>query len=113
MYDLGCMLLESKPFTVLDGLLDYIGSSVIVPPLVGYHCTCALINWSVLLHVILFLSNLLAQRFILIMFYLACDVFLYCFIAEVDSVVGDHINRLFGHILELFGATPTRSTSNY
>ena len=26
------------------------GSSMIVRPLVGYHCTCALTNWSVLLH---------------------------------------------------------------
>ena len=32
---------------------------------------------------------------------------------DVDSVVDGHINRLFGHILELVGATPTCSTLSY
>ena len=49
MYDLGCMLVESRPFVVLDELSVYMGSSMTVRPLVGYHCTCALINWSIML----------------------------------------------------------------
>ena len=32
---------------------------------------------------------------------------------DVDSVVDGHINRLFGHIFELSGATPTYFTLNY
>ena len=32
---------------------------------------------------------------------------------DVDSVVDDHINRLFGHILELSGTTLTCFTLNY
>ena len=32
---------------------------------------------------------------------------------DIDYLVDSHINRLFGHILELSGATPTCSTLNY
>ena len=53
MYDLGCMLVESRPFVVLDGLSVYMGSSMTVRPLAGCYCTCALINWTVLLQLLI------------------------------------------------------------
>ena len=40
---------ESRPFVVLDGYQVYMGSTMIVRLLAGCHCTCALINWMVLL----------------------------------------------------------------
>ena len=51
MYDLGCMLMVNRdPLWYLMDYWVYMGSSMTVWPLAGYHCTCALINWSVLLH---------------------------------------------------------------
>ena len=35
---------------VLENYWVYMGSSMTVRPLAGYHCTCALMNWSVLRH---------------------------------------------------------------
>ena len=49
MYDLGCMLVESRPFVVLDGLPGLHGLKYNSATAMGCHCTCALINWSVLL----------------------------------------------------------------
>ena len=50
MYDLGCMLTVNQDLSWYStDYRVYMGSSMIVQPLVGCHCTCALINWSVLL----------------------------------------------------------------
>ena len=50
MYDLGCMLMVNRdPSWYSMDYRVYMGSSMTVRPLVGYHYTCALINWSVLL----------------------------------------------------------------
>ena len=52
MYDLGCILMVNRdPSWYSTDYRVYMDSSTIVRPLVGFHCTCALINWSVLLHV--------------------------------------------------------------
>ena len=48
MYGLGCMLVESRPFVVLDGLLGLYGIKYDSATDCGLHCTCALINWMVL-----------------------------------------------------------------
>ena len=51
MYDLGCMLMVNQdPSWYSMDYRVYMGSSMIVWPLVGCHYTCALINWSVPLH---------------------------------------------------------------
>ena len=51
MYDLGCMVAMNRdPSWYSTDYQVYMGSSMIVRPLAGYHCTCALINWMVLLH---------------------------------------------------------------
>ena len=51
MYDIGCMLMVNRDSSwYLIDYQVYMGSSTIVWPLAGYHCTCALINWTVLLH---------------------------------------------------------------
>ena len=50
MYDLGCKLMgnpESSWYSM--DYQVYMGLGMTVRPLVGCHCTCALINWSVLL----------------------------------------------------------------
>ena len=52
MYDLGCMLVESRSFVVLDGLSGLYGLKYEVQPLAGCYCTCALINWSILLQLV-------------------------------------------------------------
>ena len=50
MYDLGCMwIVYRDPSWYSTDYRVYMGSSMIVRPLVGCHCTCALINWMVLL----------------------------------------------------------------
>ena len=49
MYDLGCILMVNQD--PLDYWV-YMGSSMTMRPLAGCHCTCALINWSVLLQLI-------------------------------------------------------------
>ena len=50
MYDLGCMLTVNRdPSWYSKDYRVYIGSSMIVWPLTDCHCTCALINWTVLL----------------------------------------------------------------
>ena len=52
MYDLGCMLVELRPFVVLDGLPGLYGLKYDSATTCAYHCTCALINWSVLLQLV-------------------------------------------------------------
>ena len=50
MYNLGCMLTVNRDHSWYS--MDYrvyMGSSMIAWPLVGSHCICALINWTVLL----------------------------------------------------------------
>ena len=50
MYDLGCMwIINRDPLWYSIDYRVYMGSSMTVRPLAGCHCTCALINWSVLL----------------------------------------------------------------
>ena len=50
MYDLGCMwIVYRDPSWYSTDYWVYMGSSMTVRPLAGCHCTCALINWSVLL----------------------------------------------------------------
>ena len=44
MYDLGCMLVESRPFVVLDGLPGLYGLKYDSATACGCYCTCALIN---------------------------------------------------------------------
>ena len=52
IYDLGCLwIVYRDPSWYSTYYRVYMGSSMIVRPLVGCHCTCALINWSVLLQV--------------------------------------------------------------
>ena len=54
MYDLGCMLAMNRdPSWYSMDYRVYMGSSMIVRPLVDCHCTCALINWTVLLQLVL------------------------------------------------------------
>ena len=49
MYDLGCMwIVYRDPLWYSTDYQVYMGSSMTVRLLVGCHCTCALINWSVL-----------------------------------------------------------------
>ena len=53
MYVESCTILVvvnrlSRPVVVLDGLPVYMGSSMTVRLLADCHCTCTLINWSVL-----------------------------------------------------------------
>ena len=53
MYVESCTILAivnhlSRPVMVLDGLPGLYGASMTVRPLAGRHCTCTLINWSVL-----------------------------------------------------------------
>ena len=49
MYDLGCMLMVNRdPSWYSTDYLVYMVSSMTVRPLAGCHCTCTLINWSVL-----------------------------------------------------------------
>jgi len=49
MYDLGCMwIIYRDPSWYSTDYRVYMGSSMTVRPLAGCHCTCALINWSVL-----------------------------------------------------------------
>ena len=49
IYDLGCMLaINRDPSWYSTDYRVYIGSSMILQPLAGYYCTCALINWTVL-----------------------------------------------------------------
>ena len=51
MYDLGCMLMVNRdPLWYSTDYRVYMGSSMIVRPLAGCHCTCTLVNWLVLLH---------------------------------------------------------------
>ena len=51
MYDLGCLwIVYRDPSWYSTDYQVYMGSSMTVRPLVGYHCTCALINWLVLWH---------------------------------------------------------------
>jgi len=50
MYNLGYMLIVNRdPSWYSMDYRVYMGLGMTVRPLVGYHCTCALINWSVLL----------------------------------------------------------------
>ena len=54
MYVKSCMILvvcwlNRDPSRYSTDYRVYMGSSMIVRPLVDYHCTCALINWTVLL----------------------------------------------------------------
>ena len=50
MYDLGCMLMVNRdPSWYSMDYRVYLGSSMTERPLVGCHCTCGLINWSILL----------------------------------------------------------------
>ena len=49
MYDLGCMwIIYRDPLWYQTDYRVYMGSSMTVRPLAGRHCTCAIINWSVL-----------------------------------------------------------------
>ena len=49
MYDPGCMWIVNRdPSWYSTDYRVYMGSSMTVRPLAGYHCTCTLINWSVL-----------------------------------------------------------------
>ena len=49
MYNLVCMLMVNQdPSRYSMDYRVYIGSSMTVRPLMGCHCICALINWSVL-----------------------------------------------------------------
>ena len=49
MYDLSCMLVMNRdPSRYSTDYWVYMGSSMIVRPLASCHCTCALINWTVL-----------------------------------------------------------------
>ena len=51
VYDLGCMWIVYRDMSWYSmNYRVYMGSSMIVRPLVGCHCTCALINWLVLWH---------------------------------------------------------------
>ena len=51
MYDLGCLwIVYWDPSWYSTGYQVYMGSSMTVRPLEDCHYTCALINWSVLLH---------------------------------------------------------------
>ena len=60
MYDLGCMLaVNQDPSWYSTNYRVYMGSSMIVGPLADCHCTCALINWSVLLQ---FMSQKFASK---------------------------------------------------
>ena len=53
MYDLGCIwIVYRDPSWYSIDYRVYMGSSITVRPLAGCHCTCALINWSVLLQLI-------------------------------------------------------------
>ena len=57
MYVESCMILvvcwlNRDPLWYSTDYRVYMGSSMIVRPLVGCHCTCALINWTVLLHLV-------------------------------------------------------------
>ena len=49
MYYLGCMLVELRPFVILDRLLDLYGLKYDSATTVDCHCSYTLINWSVLL----------------------------------------------------------------
>ena len=50
MHDLGCMLMVNRdPSWYSMDYQVYMGSSMTVRPLAGCYCTCALINWTVLL----------------------------------------------------------------
>ena len=50
MYDLGCMLMVNRdPSWYSMDYRIYMDSSMTAWPLTGRHCTCALINWTVLL----------------------------------------------------------------
>jgi len=52
MYDLGCMLTMNRdPLWYSTYYQVYMGSSMIVRLLTGYHCTCVLISWTVLIRV--------------------------------------------------------------
>ena len=49
MYDLGCMwIVYRDPSWYSTNYRVYMGSSMTVRPLADCHCTCAIINWSVL-----------------------------------------------------------------
>ena len=51
MYDLGCMwIIYRDPSWYSIDYRVYMGSSMTVRLLAGCHCTCALINWSVIWH---------------------------------------------------------------
>ena len=53
MYDFGCMLMVNRdPSWYSMDYRVYISSSMTMQPLMGYHYTCALINWSVLLQLL-------------------------------------------------------------
>ena len=53
MYDLGCFwIIYWDPSWYSTDYRVYMGSSMIVRPLAGCHCTCVLINWSVLRHMV-------------------------------------------------------------
>ena len=53
MYDLGYMMaMNQDPLWYSMDYRVYMGSCMTVRPLVGYHCTCTLINWSVLLQLV-------------------------------------------------------------
>ena len=53
MYNLGYMLMVNwDPSWYSTDYPVYMGSSMTVRPLAGCHCTCALINWSVLLQLV-------------------------------------------------------------
>ena len=76
MYDLGCMLMVNRdPSWYSMDYRVYMGSSMIVWPLAGCHCTCALINWMVLLQVWLAL--------LLILFW-SVSLLYYCETRECD-----------------------------
>ena len=49
MFDLGCMLVELRPFVILDRLLDLYGLKYDSATTVDCHCSYTLIDWSVLL----------------------------------------------------------------
>ena len=54
MYDLGCMLVINRdPSWYSMNYRVYMGSSMIVNCFACCHCTCALINWAVVLHAFL------------------------------------------------------------
>ena len=76
MYDLDCMLMVNRdPSWYSTDYRVYMCSSMTVGPLAGYHCTCALINGSVLLY-FLFCLNLLLITLLFVVLY---DILKYVF----------------------------------